>query len=943
MITRIKLTLIFLFLTSSGFGWAVNANHGVISFAQNDYMGARQNWSVNAAENGFLYFANHSGLLVFDGTNWKLYNQPNQATMRCVKAESDSIIYTGGYMEFGYWKKDQKGDFSYHSLNQKASQFIRDYNNVEFWDIAIKDNYVYFRSYTQILAYHNDSVIPIEQEGYYPVMNAVNGKILVAVQDSGLFEIKGKDVVPFVKDDVFSGKQIKFIIPFINDQVLIGTGEHGIFLWNGEQLKEWNSEWTDYFIKNELNRACFTTDHKVIVGTLIDGIVEFDETGKPEIKVNSRNGLPNNTVLGITTDKWQNIWIAMDVGIGFVSGDQNSSFIIHKLPGTGAIYSTAIFENKLYLGTNQGLFEKSLDLNDPGISLVPETQDQIWELKVIDNQLLVGHNQGTFTISRDVSKKISGETGGFNFVEDPFNPGLIIQSTYNRLMVFNRTPNGVEKRNYIEGFSNLIRYLEFDHLGNLWAGHMHRGIYKIKLDDQRTKVLANGVKRYGSEIFGKEGHLNVFKVENRIIFTTGNQLFTYDDLQDSIVEYTALNDALEKYKRSHRIIVAPNHHYWFIGKEFIGLFSIARDKVQLIKEFPASLFSDPLLVEGFENLLPLNETSAILCLQNGVALLDAATPNSLVERIKLYTPILRHIEINNNKGQKTVLPLQSNDFEIKHAFNNLQLQFSFPLLNDLPVYYQYMLEGLDSQWSEKTRNPQFNLIRLPRGKYIMKVKAVDLWGNESRIHTLSFHVLPPFSTSPWAILLYMLLLIASLLLFRSWGIRQTRRKEQLQHETREKELIRLRNEKLRNEVQHKSKELANSTMAIIKKNEFLLELKKIVFKQKSELGSRYPDKYFNYLNRKIDENISNRDDWQIFEMNFERAHEQFFTKMKEQFPDLTPSDLQLSAYLRMNLSSKEIAPLLGISVRGVENHRYRLRKKMNIEHDNSLTDVILAI
>jgi DNA-binding CsgD family transcriptional regulator len=94
------------------------------------------------------------------------------------------------------------------------------------------------------------------------------------------------------------------------------------------------------------------------------------------------------------------------------------------------------------------------------------------------------------------------------------------------------------------------------------------------------------------------------------------------------------------------------------------------------------------------------------------------------------------------------------------------------------------------------------------------------------------------------------------------------------------------------------------------------------------------------LHKKIDENISNQDDWQIFENNFERAHDKFFTKMKTNYPDLTSSDLRLCAYLHMNLSSKEIAPLLGISVRGVENHRYRLRKKMNLEHDENLVEII---
>lgn len=931
----------FLFLLFFITGWAMENNHGVISFSQNDYPGARQNWSVNTSGNGMIYFANHSGLLVFDGTNWTLNNQANQTTTRCVKAPSDSLIFTGGYMEFGYWKKDQNGDLSYHSLNSKASEFMK--NNIEFWDIAIKDDYVYFRSYTQILAYHNDTVLPVDIKGSFPVMNTVDDKVLVAVQNKGIFEINGLQATPIIEDPTLSGKQIKFIVPFINQQVLIGTEEHGILQWNGSEIETWNEEWTDYFVKNELNRAYFTPDHKVIVGSLIDGIVVFDENGQLVQKINTYNGLLNNTVLGIAMDEWHNIWLALDVGIGFVSGNQNRYFVIHQLPGAGAIYSTAIFENKLYLGTNQGLFEKNLDLNDSKISLVPETQDQIWGLKVIDKQLLVGHNQGTFVIQDGHSKQISFESGGFNFVEDPFNPDLILQSTYNRLVVFKNTDKGIEFRNAVEGFSNLIRYIEFDHRGNLWAAHMHQGIYKVKLDDERRRVQPRETKYYGAEVFGKENHIYVFTVENRIVFTTGNEMFTYDDLNDTIVEYTSFNEALGKYRKSHRIIEAPGHHYWFIGKEFIGLFSIEQENVSLIKEFPTSLFTNPTLVDGYENLLPLNEYSAILCLQNGIAYLDASTQDSSVELIKEYMPQLRHIELSNNKDQGIILPLNSNNFRTRHSYNNIQLQFSFPMLNDLPVSYQYMLDGLNSEWSEKTKDPQFNFVRLPRGKYDLKVKAVGLWGNESRIYSLPFEVKPPLTASRWAILFYTVLLISALLLFRMWGIRQTRKREKYQHEIREKELIRLRNDKLRAEVSHKSKELANSTMAIIKKNEFLLDLKKIVQKQKSELGSRYPDKYFNYLNKKIDENISNQDDWQVFENNFERAHEQFFKKMKEKYPELTPSDLQLSAYLKMNLSSKEIAPLLGISVRGVENHRYRLRKKMNIAHDDSLTDIILQL
>ncbi|HSW67404.1 MAG TPA: hypothetical protein VLH16_02385, partial [Bacteroidales bacterium] len=64
--------------------------------------------------------------------------------------------------------------------------------------------------------------------------------------------------------------------------------------------------------------------------------------------------------------------------------------------------------------------------------------------------------------------------------------------------------------------------------------------------------------------------------------------------------------------------------------------------------------------------------------------------------------------------------------------------------------------------------------------------------------------------------------------------------------------------------------------------------------------------------------------------------------LKADSPDLTSSDLRLCAYLRLNLSSKEIAPLLNISVRGVEERRYRLRKRLKLNSEQNLSEFILA-
>ena len=928
------LTILFFYLISVPDYSSGETRH----FQKSDYKGANQNWSVSTSENGRIYFANHHGLVEFDGSRWEQYRLPNQPVIRAVKAISDSLIYTSGYMELGYWARDKYGNLNYNSLSSKAKTYFS--RNIEFWNIAVKGNSVFFRSFNPvILEYKNDSIYPVELVGNPIAMNKVGDKILVAVGDTGIYEIQDQKAKPYLTGEFFKSKQIRFLLGSENHKLLIGTSTHGIFEYDGNEIRPWHPEWTKYFIDNELNRGLFNNG-QLIFGSIKDGIVIFNENSGEIRRYNAEEGLGNNTVLGIETDSWGNIWTALDDGIGFIAGSREKSYNIEPLPGIGAIYSIAGLRNSLYLATNQGLFVKQENTPDGKFSFVPGTQGQIWDCKVINDQLFVNHNSGSYLVNGSNAQKIAGFSGGVSITRDTKNPELLIQGTYTNLMVFQENGKSIKFRNIIEGFRDLTRFVEIDHKGNIWASHMYQGVYRITTDDNREKLISS--EYFGNDIFGSNHSVNVFKIEDRIVFTTYNKFFTYDDLKDTIIPYDAINKQLGKFARSHRVIQAPGHHYWLISNDFIGLFSASANEMKLVKEYPASVFADPPLVDGFENILPTGEKTAILSLLNGIAWLDANIKDTLAIFEK-YKPVIREIMVYNNRDKTMQLPLNEPGEPLKFNFNNFRFRISFPYLNGQPVNFIYFIKGLSKDWSDKTSNHEFSFERVPPGEYTLEVKALDLWENESQICSYSFEILPPWYSSKPAVIAYTAIFVIVLLLFRNWGIRQTRRKEKEQHEARERELIKLRNEKLANEVEHKSKELASSTMSIIKKNEFLMELKTIIEKHKTELGSRYPDKYYNYLNKKIDENITNQDDWQIFENNFERAHEQFFAKMQASFPDLTPGDLRLCAYLRMNLSSKEIAPLLGISVRGVENHRYRLRKKMNMDHEDSLAHVINRI
>ena len=180
-------------------------------------------------------------------------------------------------------------------------------------------------------------------------------------------------------------------------------------------------------------------------------------------------------------------------------------------------------------------------------------------------------------------------------------------------------------------------------------------------------------------------------------------------------------------------------------------------------------------------------------------------------------------------------------------------------------------------------------------------------------------------------------------------LKKQREKYELERLEMDNRIIKLKNEKLqsdinseRAQVELKNKELASQAVNINRKNEILNYIKNELEKVNKKVN---PDAQFQIklLNKKIQEDVNLEEDWKHFKQYFDEVQGDFIKRIKEQYPELTPNDLKLCAYLRMNLSTKEIAPFLGITPRGVEIHRYRLRKKLGLSRDVSLVEFLLNV
>ena len=151
----------------------------------------------------------------------------------------------------------------------------------------------------------------------------------------------------------------------------------------------------------------------------------------------------------------------------------------------------------------------------------------------------------------------------------------------------------------------------------------------------------------------------------------------------------------------------------------------------------------------------------------------------------------------------------------------------------------------------------------------------------------------------------------------------------------EKQINRLQREKYDTEIAHKNQLLVNSTLGLVQKNEVLLQLK-------DKVKSLPSDDYIKEIFELIRDNIDQDQNWKKFRVEFTSIHPRFFDNLTAKFPDLSDNNIQLCAYLRINLSSKEIANLMSISVSSVNKSRQRLRKKLQLEPETDLTGYLSA-
>jgi hypothetical protein len=931
----------------------------VSNFSPKLYQSENQNWDICEGENGLLYFAN--GPLLEGGSNyWEAHSISTDKYIRSIHSLKGNRILVGANQEIGIFSRSgTPGETEYHSLMDKLDKKYHSFGYI--WQIIENNDDYYLRAGKGIFKYNGDSIYPLMFGDITDYIQILDNKFFVLVDGKGLGLLTDEGFNLLKYGDLFAEKKIISIIPInSSEEFLIFTDDDGVYKANMETISRYRRFNNPEIIESQISTVRLLENMYFAIGTVKNGLYILNQEGQLIQHLNKKTGLQNNTIISMHKDSSNNLWLGLDYGISYVYLN-NCLSIINSESDVGTGYTSKYYNKKMYLGTNQGLFFMDWDDNnqkkvgDMHIYPVKNTSGQVWQLTEINGMLLCGHHKGLFIIKDGSAEIISNIEGSWKFEPLLSLPSYYLQSTYRGFYLYKINENNkfelVHKLNEIEKSI----YFTQDEKGYIWAKNSSKELVRYKIDPLSKKLLEKKV--FSAENGFNHKNFNIVGNKNQALFSTENGIYSFNYETNNFENKVFYNQIIDSTQLLTEFFEDDYNRIWYVSLSEMGYFSVSFGEMKKLT-WPFNLVKN-FYNHTFGQINIINEDDIIFGVDRGFYHFNANCNSVETKKYKAYIIDLKTssepIKMKSTKAgvSHPIYPHKRNSFQFLFTSNIIESQED--------VYYKYKLDGYDREWSQWSIRNTKEYSNLFEREYTLHIKARDSSGKESEETSFTFQVEPPFLRSIAAFIIYLISILVFILIItklrqkkletekgkielkKQQEIEEKKKKYEESQIKAKQQIAELGNEKLHQDLKHKTEELSNSVINLLHKNEILLNLKKDMQDLYLEKNLQKRDLNIKRLIHVIDNEISTKKDLEVFDTNFNAVHEEFIRNLKKRFPKLNQNDHRLCTFIKMNKSTKEIATLLNMSIRGVETSRYRLRKKMGLDSNSNLYDTISDI
>ncbi|MCM1071356.1 MAG: LuxR C-terminal-related transcriptional regulator [[Clostridium] fimetarium] len=934
----------------------------VRNFTRESYGSGAQNWECVQDSAGRIYVANRDGMLAFDGSRWKRYTLPNFTTVRSLMFEQETgRIYAGGSGEFGYFSPDSvSGELVYTSLSAGLPELHPPLSEV--WKIVSSAGRVWFQSDYHLLCLNDGALQCHNAQSRISRTSPIGGSAYVALDNGNILRIDGDHITTLGGTERLAGKKITAILPFNGDtELLIGTSVDGLYRYDGTRAEPYDCDINRFLKDNQLFSAARQGDSYVF-GTVNRGaVVKNFRTGEANY-INKETGLQNNTVLASYFDQAGNLWLSLDDGLDYAVYNTARTNLTGPLNPIGAGYTSTRRGDRVYLGTNQGLYSAPYPFRaaPSPMTFRREANGQVWSITDDGATMFVATDAGIYIKEGDKPMYRVGGIGGTMRARPLAGSGnLALASTYQKFHLLERGSDGLwADRGPVEGYDDIAGDFIQDRQGDIWIPHWRKGVYRLRFDPAAGRFAVN--RLYSSADGLPDNNNNTATLyKGRVVFSASTGFFRLDPLTDRIVRDEELG-AIFPEGVSGSLKVLSDSMLAVLENSGIDIAVMGADGKF---EVDTTTFKGMrgTIIPGFSHLDLIADGQLLVSTQDGFWNIDprrswrqATEPLPFVSAVYANRDSLVYREPTGSRGGALRVP---------YSLNSLRFDFACPeYRSDAGVEFSSYLKDYDSDWTPFSTETSREYTRLPEGNYTLYLRSRNNRTGAIEETSFTLRVSPPWYRTGIAKGVYVALVGLALFLvywlLKRWIGRTQRELEQkkereldaVRRQAEQESLVKdfeiatLKSEQLEQDIKHKSQELSSTTMNLIRKNEILQEiatkLAKIQELSVTEIGAPAAQRMLSKIQTSIEDSISHDNDWKTFNQNFDIVYANYTKRLMELHPNLSAADKRLCCYIKMGLSSKEIAPLINISYKSVEMARYRLRKKMNLPAEASLTSYL---
>ena len=796
------------------------------NYTPKEYKNEPQVVSIIQDQRGVMYFGAGRSLMEYDGISWRKITVGKQNVVYGLGKNKNGKIYVAAQDEFGCLDIDSKG----YTICKSIAQLLNDttFKIGAVWSVKLTSDLVYFKTYNAIIQFNPEnnklSVFKADMSGKFFGDFIHKDIYYVRLSSKGLMKIENNVLKQASQSEFFKdNKPFRVAVPLNVSTWLLPTRTEGMYLYQPDYdliPQPYTISKKDFVLNNNIFSASLFLKKYFILGSIQQGAILMDKHGIVKQQYKENNLLQSNTIYEIQSDTSQNIWFATSNGICKTEHGLDLTYWDKNNGLKGTVYSVIRYNGTVYIATETKVY--FIDKNDKiqEVTNIPTGQNWCFLETKVNKSLLCSTSKGIYEIKGDKAILMRKGEHAFKLVQSVKNPLRVFSTDYTNLISI-RFENGkwINEGKW-KGIEEDIREIIEDETGDVWLGTLRNGA--IRITPNSGDITNPGKIFYYSK---KEGltaakQITPCKFKNQIIWLSEKGFFIHNPKTNRFEPFCQFG---EKYCNGSReiskFIETPDSKIW-LTQQVNNIKDIGY--LQENNKLEYEWFNAPFRrIPEMSIIAFYIDTLGIVWIGGSEGLYRYDMSMDTKNYAQKFNCLIRKVSIDTDSavyGGNTFFnyPNFTIQTDIKYEFNTMKFEFAAPFFDhEEKTLYSHQLVGYEKEWSLWSRQTEKEFTNLNEGKYILKVKAKNIYNVESEIDSYPFIIHPPWQRTWWAYSIYVILSILLILLILKYYTRRlVAQKEHLEQVVKERTA----------EIEQQKEEIQGQAVELQTTNSKLLEL-----------------------------------------------------------------------------------------------------------------------